>query len=908
MFLMNQVPIWKIVTVVLALLFAFWLLIPSFQYYSLPDEDQRSSPAMRAAAEEENQLNVEVEVLLDEIEQARKNESYDSLEDLKKQVNELKTKLVAASDRFKEARGEHDNLRAKIIKLGLDLQGGVHVVLEVDRESVIKNNDNDGDGEPDIPIDQAMRNALDSTRTVVEERVNKTGVSEPVIQVQPPNRIIVEIPGIERPEQVAGLLQTQAQLSFHLLADVEDAHDIIEDLDSRTAADLSSMLLEQRGDRSSAFTVSAANVRAVSAAIHSSVAQAVIPSDYTFRWSGEEQKPEMGAIRQLYLIRSRAEITGALLRNAYMDVDSMNFNEPMVYLFFNNRGQNIFERVTEANVGQRLAIILDDRVYSAPVIKGRIPAGSPATITGISDQQEANQLSIVLRAGALPAKVKIAENRVVGPSLGQDSINQGIRSAFVGVVIVAFFMVVYYAWAGAVADLALILNFIFVLAALAFFKATLTLPGVAGAVLIVGMAVDANVLIFERIREELSNQRSKTLKAVVDKGYNRAFLTIFDSNVTTLLTAIVLFQFGTGPIRGFAVTLMLGILISMFTALFVTRIVFDMALRTGKYKSLSVGKFRVLQNPDWNLVDQAKIPLTISGGIVALGLIMAVVHGGLNAGIDFSGGSLVRVEFSEPTDEGKIRQILQDAGHPDGLIIQRVSDAEISGTEFHIKTKLDPNASEESQGEAVTIIEDLRDAYAGESSPAVERETAVVARAVETVGSAVGHQLAYQGFWCVLAGGLLILAYITVRFELRFAVAAVAALTHDVLVTMAIFSIFNWEFNLPIIAALLTIVGYSLNDTIVVFDRIRENYSSAILNLRDVINNSINQSLSRTVITSATTFFVVAVMLVFGGEILRLFVAALCIGVVVGTYSSIFVAAPVLLAWKSKKRGDKKAA
>ena len=892
---MNQVPVWKVIVVVFTLLIAFWSLLPSMEYYSMPAADRRETPEIRDAKQRMTDADISVQDLSVKIEEARGVDS--------EALQALQTQLAAAKDGYdlaetdkKAAESELDDLRAEIIRLGLDLQGGVHLVLQVDRESALANYKDQIDR--GLSEAQVMQQALDSAMTVVQRRIDEFGLSEPIIQMQPPDRIIVEAPGYDRPDEVASVLQTEAVLEFNMLGDLEEAHQIIDDIDDRTAVELTQLIKES--GTTPEFMIADVNVNAVSTALNSEPAKALIPPEYKFMWSGEEDDETYGRYRKLYLVESRSVLTGKMLANAYMDVDTSRFNEPEVILFFNTKGSDILARVSENRLRDRMAIILDERIYLAPHFETRIPNGV-ARITGISDMQEATRLAIVLRAGALPAKLNIAENRVIGPSLGADSIRQGVYSAVAGIIIVAVFMVFYYGMAGAIADFALLLNFILVLAALAMFKATLTLPGVAGMVLLIGMAVDANVLIFERIREELGNQRSKTLKAVVEKGYNRAFLTIFDSNLTTLFTAIVLFQFGTGPIRGFAVTLMLGILISMFTALFVTRLVYDISLSKFNVQNLSMGKIRLLSGANWNFVDNARIPLAISGSIVVVGLIMAVVHGGLNAGIDFAGGSLLRVQFSDPVDENAIRQVLSDAGHPEGIIIQRLSDAEVAGTEFHLKTKLDSDGAGK-QPVADKMVADLRAGFqnAGSGGAPITIET----RSAEQVGASVGHQLAQQGFWCVIAGGLLILAYITVRFEFRFAVAAVAALVHDVLITISLFSILNWEFNLPIIAALLTIVGYSLNDTIVVFDRIRENYTSAILNMRDVVNKSINQSLSRTVITSATTFFVVLVMLIFGGAILRLFVAALCIGVIVGTYSSVFVAAPVLLAWKKKGRRE----
>ena len=553
----------------------------------------------------------------------------------------------------------------------------------------------------------------------------------------------------------------------------------------------------------------------------------------------------------------------------------------------------LFGRVTGANVGERMAIILDDQVYSAPTIRSKISQGS-GIIEGTGTVDEAKDLAIVLRAGALPADVNIVEDRTVGPSLGRDSIEQGKNAALIGLVIVIIFMVIYYGFSGLVADLALVLNLVFVLAILAAFQGTLTLPGIAGIILTIGMAVDANVLILERIREEL--RAEKTLRVAIENGYARAVQTIVDANVTTIITAIVLYQYGTGPIKGFALTLMIGIISSMFTAIFVTRTIYDTIVARQVNPRLSIGRLRVFGDTSINFLGVRRGAFILSAVLILFGLGSTITKGGYNLGIDFAGGTLLELHFDPPASVGDIRQSLGDVRVEDQSMDLRNSEIKEFGTVNDILIRVE----EEAEGTAIAdaIKTRLKSDFAGN----IQDETEWLRRQ-EAVGPKIGEELKNNAVYAILVAMILIIIYVWWRFrQIEFGIAAVIALFHDVMITLGIFSVLNWEISLAIVAALLTIVGYSLNDTIVVYDRIREDIK---LYRRDtfssVINRAINECLNRTVLTSGTTMLVVLSLILLGGEVIRDFAFALLIGVIVGTYSSAFVASPIVVEWHNRR-------
>jgi SecD/SecF fusion protein len=551
-----------------------------------------------------------------------------------------------------------------------------------------------------------------------------------------------------------------------------------------------------------------------------------------------------------------------------------------VALSFDREGAVIFGRVTAANVGRQLAIVLDGELYSAPVIQDAITGGR-AQITGNFSLPEAQELANVLE-NPLEAPVKVMETRSVDPSLGRDSINSGVRAAIIGSAAVVVFMAVYYLVAGVVADLALVLNMVILIGVLAMFGFTLTLPGIAGIVLTIGMAVDANVLIYERVREELA--ANKPLRAAIAAGYQRAFVVIFDSNFTTILTAVILIWLGSGPVKGFGVTLTIGLLANMFAAVFVTRWVFDWLVANGWMKSFKIlHVFRRL--PHVNFLGVWKIAFAISWALILAGMISFVQRGGRDIGrgkvygIDFAGGDTVTMSFVQRVGADRLRHALNAAGFTESYIQYQRS---LSGGAEVLSIKLP-------EGTAEKVVARLQKDFP---------EAQLKAIGTERVGALVGKELLKQALWAVGAALLAIMIYVGFRFgEFSYGLGALISLIHDALMTIGWFCLTGRTFSMPVVAAVLTLIGYSINDTIVVFDRIRENrkLSGGRLNYFQLINRSVNETLSRTILTAGTVFLCSIALYVFGGTVINDFAFCFMVGVLTGTYSSIYIASPVVL-------------
>ena len=794
---------------------------------------------------------------------------------------------------------ERERVKQQAINLGLDLQGGIHLVLEVDQTNLSEDEKTD-----------VVARALE----IIRNRIDQFGVSEPIIHREGDWRIVVELPGVQDIERAKGLIGKTARLEFKILKSDADRVGIIEKIDRHLAAQApvdsaqaADPLLGQIDEDTPSLAryvraygpdlvVMEDNILTVRELLSRLDIQKLLPPDAQFLWnSGDEEMGDGQRYRALYYLKRRVEMTGEILSDASVTTGQSfeNAGQPIVNFTTTSQGVRLFGRVTGANVGERMAIILDDQVYSAPTIRSKISQGS-GIIEGTGTVDEAKDLAIVLRAGALPADVNIVEDRTVGPSLGRDSIEQGRNAALIGLAIVIIFMVIYYGFSGLVADLALVLNLVFVMAILAAFQGTLTLPGIAGIILTIGMAVDANVLILERIREEL--RAEKTLRVAIENGYARAVQTIVDANVTTIITAIVLYQYGTGPIKGFALTLMIGIISSMFTAIFVTRTIYDTIVSRQVNPRLSIGRLRVFGDTSINFLGVRRGAFILSAVLILFGLGSTFTKGGYNLGIDFAGGTLLELHFDPPASVGDIRQSLGDVRVEDQSMDLRNSEIKEFGSVNDILIRVE----EEAEGTAIAdaIKTRLKSDFAGN----IQDETEWLRRQ-EAVGPKIGEELKTNAVYAILVAMILIIIYVWWRFrQIEFGIAAVIALFHDVMITLGIFSVLNWEISLAIVAALLTIVGYSLNDTIVVYDRIREDIK---LYRRDtfasVINRAINECLNRTVLTSGTTMLVVLSLILLGGEVIRDFAFALLIGVIVGTYSSAFVASPIVVEWHNRR-------
>ncbi|MBN1587403.1 MAG: protein translocase subunit SecD [Candidatus Omnitrophica bacterium] len=697
------------------------------------------------------------------------------------------------------------------INLGLDLQGGMHVVLRVDTSQL---------------NDDAKSDATDRAMEIVRNRIDQFGVSEPIVHRQGDDHIVLQLPGVMDRDRALALIGKTAMLEFQM---VEEDIDLI-----RRARD---------GD---------------------------VPRDYVFLPKDEGEG--------MILLERDVVMTGDALVNAQVEFDTSRFNEPYIAFELTPEAGKKFARVTRRNVGRQLAIILDGKVVSSPVIQSEIPSGR-GQITGRFTIDQATDLAIQLRAGALPAPIIIEEERTVGPLLGQDSIRAGLRATVVGGILVILFMWAYYWAAGLVATVAVFLNIIIIMGALAALGATLTLPGIAGLILTIGMAVDANVLIYERIREELN--LGKNLRGSISSGYEKAFSAILDSNVTTLIAAFLLFQFGTGPIRGFGVTLTIGLITSMFTAIVVTRLVFEGMLNSGFLKKLTMMHF--LTRTDVDFLKYRKICFVISAVLVFGGLGFYFSKGDAVYGVDFSGGQMQEYAFEKPVAIDQLRQAIGEAGL-DQISLQQV----------HIGNQVIVRSSEDT---SQVIQKVLKEKFSDNPYQVLR---------IEKVGPAVGKDLRKRASLAIIWAMIGIVAYVGLRFQkLAYSLAGVLALFHDVFICLAALAFTGREVSLTVVAGLLAVAGYSINDTIVIYDRIRENLRVVRKKtFAEIINLSINQTLSRTVLTTLTSLLVVVALYFFGGEVINDFAFTLIVGFLAGIYSTIFIASPTVLALT--QRGGKK--
>ncbi|QDB99114.1 protein translocase subunit SecDF [Mesorhizobium sp. 8] len=675
----------------------------------------------------------------------------------------------------------------------------------------------------DAGIQYRTSTALAQSIEVVGRRVNELGTTEPIVQRQGNDRILVQVPGLQDPKRLKDILGQTAKLTFQMVDSSMPVQDAI-------------------------------NGRP--------------PAGSTVMYSKDDPPVP-------YLIENRVIVSGENLVDAQATFDSRT-NEPVVSFRFDGKGATRFGQATQQNVGKLFAIILDNHVISAPQIREPILGGT-GQISGNFTPQSANDLAVLLRAGALPATLTVIEERTVGPGLGQDSIQAGKMSAIVGSVLVVAFMVGAYGFLGWLANLALLANVAMIVAVLSLVGATLTLPGIAGIVLTMGMAVDSNVLIYERIREERRDGRS-VLQAF-DLGFQRALATILDSNITTLIAAAVLFFLGSGPVRGFAVTLAVGILTTIFTAFTLTRWLSAEWLRRRRPKEVPKGYFRLV--PEITSIPFMRVRLQVF--IVSILLCVASVGllatKGLNFGIDFTGGTLIEVRAKSGTaDVGDIRQRLSAAG---------VGETQVQGFGDKSDALIRIGAvTDTGEGEGDAVVKKAQDSLASDYD----------IRRTELVGPTVSGELAWAAIMGVLAamGGILI--YVWVRFEWQFAIGSIVATINDITLTLGFLVVTQLQFDLSTVAAILTIVGYSLNDTVVIYDRVRENLRRfKKMPLGQLLDLSDNEMLARTTMTSVTTFLALLSLFLLGGEVIRSFVASMLFGVFIGTFSSIFIAAPVLI-------------
>ncbi len=710
------------------------------------------------------------------------------------------------------------------IHLGLDLQGGTSFLIRLDPPA----------GEDGKKKD-ITKDMVDQAMEAIRKRVDQFGVSEPIITPQSTDRILVQIPGLDPAKIVDAREQLKkvAKLEFHLV-----------------------------------------NARSAQLLPGIEAGTEVIPPGYTVLPMDIERGGEH--IERSILVQKKSQLSGEHVTQAHAFFDTRGWG---VSLTFDSTGGQKFGELTQQVFEEKsqMAILLDGKVQSAPGVEhGAIWGGSAQISGGNMAEKEARALASALQ-NPLQTPVAIEEERSASSTLGSDAITSGITAGIGGLVFVLIFVVIYYHFAGLVAVAALVVNIVLLFGAMAMFNFVLTLPGIAGVILTIGLAVDANVLIYERLREEMA--AGKSLSASLDAAYNKAFSVIFDANATTLITAAILFWLATGPVKGFAVTLTVGIIASVFSAMVVTRILFSWALKIGFLKKITM--LHLISGQGFDFLGRRKLWITISLSVIAVSMAFFVVRGEKNFGIDFKGGDMLMLQADSTVNESEVRDALKAINLGDAVIQKETT---IDKTYISIRSP---------EGTAEPVEKQLEKAMPNAH---------FVQHQKDHVGKIVGGELAKSSLLALGLGALGILIFVSIRFEFSFAVGALVALVHDVLITVGIFALFGRELSLVMVGAILTIAGYSINDTIVVYDRIREGlHSGRRGSVQAIMNASINETLSRTLLTSGCTLLSVAALFFFGGPVLHDFAFAILIGVCVGTYSSIFIASPVVLWWSGRK-------
>jgi len=723
------------------------------------------------------------------------------------------------------------------IKLGLDLQGGTSflVKLETSRlQTVDEVTNNLGQVQMVTNnVDAELEGVIAHAVEVLRKRVDKFGVAEPVIQPSGRDRILVQLPGLSEADKESARITIQkvAFLEFRMVHENNDQ-------------------LLQTGEIPPGYELLRRKTRSRDGS--ESFDQVIV-----------KKKPERG-------------LTGNIVKSAIVIRGTLG--QPEIDFTLTSEGATVFGEVTSANVGRRLAIVLDGELYSAPVIQSAIETGR-GQITGQFDLREAFELANVLE-NPLKVPLVIEEERTVDPSLGRDSIRSGIIASVVAAAATFTFMLIFYFGLGLVANLALAMNVILLMGALCTLGSTLTMPGIAGIALTIGMAVDANVLIYERMREELA--AGKSIRGVVSAAYGKAFGTILDSNLTTLIAAVILIKFGTGPVQGFGVTLAIGIMASMFTALFVTRLIYDFLLAKGwmrHARMMPLAKFERIPFMSWG-----KMAFIVSAVLILIGAGSGIARGKKVLGVDFAGGEALTLTFSQRVGVDQLRGTLDKAALGDAAI----------GYQKSLSTGL----------ESLQVVVPVG---AGAKAEAALKgdfpQASFEVKGTDMVGATVGEEIRRSAIIASLFALFAILAYVAFRYEFSFAVASVLALIHDVVLTMGIYFLSGRQLTAPMVAAVLTIIGYSINDKIVIMDRIREDLKLGVRgSFRQLIDIALNQTLSRTIITGGAVILATLALLFFGGGVINDFAFTFLVGTLAGTYSSLMIASPFVLWWHKGER------
>jgi len=827
------------------------------------------------------------------------------------------------------------------------------------REKINFNKTND---EVKEELQKEINSSINTAFEVLRSRIDKFGVTQPNIQrIGNSGRIQIELPGAKDIERVTKLVTSKAELQFWEVFSNAEVQNYLFSVNSVVAEMLKDDSLEKKKDsiktndiqsilneatdstevtQKSLFTYLSINAAQSEQQLSSTIGFAKVSDtamvnkllldrklvnarpnelkNVKFLWDYKSNPAVDGSdIIALYAVKSNrkdiAPIQGDVITDAAQVFDQLN--NPEVSMAMNGRGSKLWEKLTGDNIGGFVAVVLDDYVYTAPSVNQAIVGGRTSISGGSMTVEEAQDISTVLKAGKLPAAARIIQAEVVGPSLGKESIAQSTQSFILAILLVLAWMIIYYGRAGVYANIALLVNILFIFGILASFNAVLTLPGIAGIILTIGMSVDANVIIFERIKEGIS--KKKGLKQSVEEGFSikGALSAIIDANITSLLTGVILYVFGTGPIKGFALTLIIGILTSLFTAVFITRLLIDGATDKGKNltfnTSLSKGWF---QNINIEFLRKRKIAYIISGAII-LGGIASIASIGLKQGVDFKGGRSYVVRFDQTMNATEVANTLKDAFGTAPEVKTYGSDSQLKITTVYKIEEEGNEIDEEVQRALFTGLNQYltEGTSYDDFKPGFEKNGNAIMSYIK-VEPTIADDIKTSAIYAVFGSLLIVFLYILLRFrKISFSLGAVIAVFHDVLIVLGIFSIlykfmpFDMEIGQSFIAAILTVVGYSLNDTVVIFDRIRE---FAGIHTKwaysEVVDKALSSTLGRTINTSLTTLLVMLAIFTFGGDSIRGFMFALIIGVVVGTYSSLFVATPIMYDTSKKQEAKKK--
>ena len=735
------------------------------------------------------------------------------------------------------------------IRLGLDLAGGVEFYLElVPDEGLLSDVPAEGKGESRAEIEARMDNEFNRYRDVAIEILRKRLEGQKIFEAEiaPSGKryVVLRAPVVARDEKLKllDLIKMSAKLNFRMVHD---------------------------------------NNAALVAEYLKSPATFQVPIGYELM-SNSDNPAE-----PVILVNRRPEMDGKGISMAQATRDE--YGQRRIVLRFNSQGAEDFAKVTSNNIGKRMAIVLDGKLYCAPSINSAITGGS-AEITGKFSEEEAKTIADALMSGSFPFQIKVNAVFDTDPKLGASNISNGIWVGILSMIAVAVFMVIYYRLSGLISVAALCVNIVLILGAMAAFNCTLTLPGIAGIVLTIGMAVDANVLVFERIREEL--EKGRKLKNAVDVGFDRALPSVLDANITTLLTSIILMSVGTGAVKGFAVTLSIGILTSLFTALFMSRLIFDYLFRFTKFDHISM--LSVMRRRKFDFVKARKVSFIVAAAFIMFTGVLIMVRGTSILGVDFTGGTVVSFNYAEKVPQDQIQKVLVAAGYDEPTVTYKANIASANGEE---KVEILIRGDLTKKGENKSPKDELA-SILNKSFPKAKFEGGLES----SVGGLIGWEFTKAAVLAVALAFVGIGVYIMLRYEYTYAMTGVLALMNDVFVVLGIYLLMGRTISLTVVAALLTVIGYSINDKVVIFDRIRENVALKVCsNYIDTVNLSVNQTISRTMLTSITTFIVVFILYLGGGVAINVFVLIMMLGVIVGTASSMFIAAPAIAIWQTRR-------